>query len=95
MIKNKYFKQRNGEYYTKKTKEEIYSQIDNNNPQTFIHFLKEMDYPYIKQEWNILLNHYPNKKIFGRYCARMRLKGFRSLGFNDSDWLNEVRKQWY
>lgn len=88
----KYFIARNGQYYTKYSKEEIYSMIDNHNPNTFIPFLEALDYPYIKQEWeSYLLKH--RDRIFGRYCALMRLKGFRVFSYNDSDWLNEVREK--
>lgn len=91
-MKAKYFIDRNGQYYTEYTKEEIYSKIDNYNPDTFIPFLKALDYPYIKQEWEIYLLKYDNR-IFGRYCSLMRLKGFRGFSYKDSDLLNEVREK--
>ena len=90
-MKAKYFIDRNGQYYTEYTKEEIYSKIDNYNPDTFIPFLKALDYPYIKQEWEKYLSRYD--RIFGRYCSLMRLRAFRGFSYKDSDRLNEVREK--
>lgn len=89
-MKIKYFIARNGQYYTKYSKEDIYSMINNYNPDTFIPFLEALDYPYIKQEWDKLLRY---DRIFGKYCALMRLRAFRVFSYNDSDWLNEVREK--
>ena len=91
-MKKKYFVMRNGQYYTDQTKDEIYAQIDNDNPETFIPFLKLFNYPYIEQEWErVKLKQV--SKIFGRYCALMRLMSYRYFTFSDSEWLNEVRKK--
>lgn len=89
-MKAKYFIARNGQCYTEYTKEEIYSKIDNYNLDTFLPFLKALDYPYIKQEWDRLLRY---DRIFGKYCAIMRLRAFRDFSYNDSDSLNEVREK--
>ena len=43
-MKNLYFTARNGELYTKFTKEEIYSTIDPYNWVTILNWLEEMDY---------------------------------------------------
>lgn len=87
-MKNKYFIKRNGHYYTDFTKEEIYSKIDNNNPKTFVFFLKELNYPYIKTVWQRLLSEHPDKRIFGRYCATMRLAAYRPFLYTDTLALN-------
>jgi hypothetical protein len=50
-MKKKYYIKRDGTYYLDKTKEEILASIDNNNPDTFLPYLKAMDYPYIEYEW--------------------------------------------
>ena len=95
-MKNKYFIKRNGDYYLDRTKEEIYSLIDNNDPNTFIPYLEIMDYPYIKREWDNQVKNgikYGYSYVFGRYLALMRLKGFRSFSYKDSDWLNKVREE--
>lgn len=46
-----YFKARDGSFYKKYTKKEIYSKINNTDPDTFLPFLKELNYPYIEEEW--------------------------------------------
>lgn len=93
-MKTKYFIARNKQYYMDYTKEEIYAMIDNYNPATFIPFLQILDYPYIEEVWVQKLKTYGAQgRIFGRYCATMRLWSYRDFSFSDSDWLNEVRKR--
>lgn len=82
-----YFKARDGSFYKKYTKEEIYSKIDNTNSDTFLPFLKELNYPYIEEEWKRCFESRP-EYCFGFYIAKMRLKGFRPFVFADSDYLN-------
>ena len=91
-MKEKYFKNRKGEYYTKYTKEEIYAQINNDDPLTFIPFLRDMDYCYIEECWQQIRKKDQNK-TFGRYIALMRLCGYRNFTYIDSVWLNEVRRK--
>ena len=91
-MKNRYFISRNGTYFQQFTKEEIYEKIDSTKPETFVPFLKMMDYPYIEYEWQRMLKRYLDRPIFGRYLALMRLRGFRDFSYADSNWLNEVRK---
>lgn len=50
-MENIYFKSRNGDLYTKFTKEEIYSMIDPYDWNTIIHWLEEMDYPPLSSEY--------------------------------------------
>ena len=45
-MKNKYYIQRDGSFYTKKTKDEIKAEIDPTNPWTFLPILKDMNYPF-------------------------------------------------
>lgn len=82
---------RNGQYYTDQTKDEIYAQINNDNPETFVPFLKLFNYPYIEQDWERIKSK-TTFKVFGRYCSLMRLMSYRYFTFADSDRLNEVRK---
>lgn len=70
--------------------------VDNWEPKTFIPLLKEIDIPYIKDEWDNLLLKFgqdPTKvsgtSIFGRYLSKMKLKQYRDYCFADSDKLNE------
>lgn len=88
-----YFVLKDGSRFLQFTKEEIYEQIDNSKPETFLPFLKMMDYPYIEREWQNMVNRYPGGLILGRYLSMMRLKGYRSFTYADSEWLNEVRQQ--
>lgn len=87
-----YFMNRDKTFYRKYTKEEIYSLIDNLNPDTFLPFLEEMNYPYIEDEWNRTLKVAQERgmdKVFGRYIAKMRLCSFRNFTYSDSKRLNE------
>ena len=86
-----YFKTRDGSFYKKYTKEEIYSKVNNTNPNTFLPFLKELNYPYIEDEWERCLS-IRSGRVFGLYLSRMRLMAFRHYTFSDSDELNEIRK---
>lgn len=93
-----YYKCHNDEYYdTCKTCMKWY--IDDNNEDTYLSFLKDMNYPYIKEEWNYL-NERNNEKgryrfdtIFGKYISKMRLKGFKSWTWEDSEELNNLREE--
>lgn len=87
-----YFKARDGSFYKKYTKKEIYSKIDNTNPDTFLPFLKELNYPYIEEEWKRCSQSRP-EYCFGFYIAKMRLMSFRLYVFADSDDLNQLRKK--
>ncbi len=89
MIKNEYFKCRDGSLYTKHTKQEIRNLINPYDFNTIEPFLKEMDYPAIKGEYCRLLNYHKNQPstVFGRYISLMRLAVFRSIGYED--WLKK------
>ena len=81
-----YFRARNGQYYTAFTKDALYETIDNDNPNSFIPILHILDYPYIKYAWDKLMERYGNKAhILGRYCSLMRLRAYRTFGFDDSN----------
>lgn len=92
MIKKKYFKMRNGEYYTRFSKEEIASIIDTTKPETFVPFLKEMDYPYITRAWEKQIKCSPGKEShrFGKYIALMNLMSYRNYHYKDGPRLNEL-----
>ena len=95
-MKKNYYRKRNNDFYTDETKIEILSKIDYDNPETFLPYLKLLDYPYLKEEWSNRVRHgreraYTN--IFGGYIALMRLRGYRDFSFQDSDYLNELRKK--
>ena len=85
-MKKNYFLKGDGSYYLKRTKQEILESINNNDPNTFLPYLKDMDYPYIENEWNFKVKHYGEKdgNVFGRYIATMRLCAYRKFTYKDS-----------
>ena len=83
-----WYKDRDGDFYLpREIAKEI---IDNNNPETFVPLLKMGNYPYVKVEWDKLVEKYPNRNVFGRYLAKMQLCHWRHHTFKDSDYLNEI-----
>lgn len=66
--------------------------VDNWNPETYKWILKEIDVPYIKEEWDKLLEKYGNdpKKlsgltILGRYLSKMKLKQYCNDRWADTE----------
>ena len=95
-MKKKYYRKRDNNFYLDKTKEEILSEIDYDNPKTFLPYLEILDYPYLEYEWNHYLQLGRGRNlnnIFSRYIALMRLKGYKSFSYQDSDYLNNARKK--
>lgn len=74
--------------------------IDNFNPETFLWILKDMDLPYIPEEWNVLRDRAfaknPNltgMSVFGKYLSKMKLKQFKSYGWEDSEKLQALNEE--
>ena len=76
--------------------------IDDSKPETFIPLMQMFDIPYIKHEWEWLVQYQREKAItrdheyvgaFGKYLSKMKLKGFKMYTFADSDKLNEWHKE--
>ena len=88
-MNRKYFRKRDGTFYTKQTKEEIKKNFDINNPDTYIPILKELDRPYFSKMLEIC-----NPK-FGSYINWMASCSFRYYGFEDSNLLSETLKEIY
>lgn len=72
--------------------------VDNWDPKTFLPILEEVDVPYIKQEWDSILEKEvakgdPTKitgmTILGKYLAKMRIKQFKDARWADSERLQE------
>lgn len=70
--------------------------IDNWNPETYKWILQEIDVPYIKEEWNGLLEKYgkDQKKvtgltIIGRYLSKMKLKQWNKYTWADTETLEK------
>lgn len=94
---NKYYLDRDDNFYTKYTKEEIRDMIDPFKPATFIPFLQDMDYPYFESEWGWKLaqtcSHQKEiKTVFGKYISTMRLYGYKFYRFEDSQYHKELTK---
>lgn len=73
--------------------------VDNWNPDTYMWILEETDVPYVKEEWDGILEKYgqdPRKvtgvTILGRYLSKMKLKQWNQYGFADTERLAEERK---
>lgn len=82
-----YFRCRNGEFYTKFTKNEIKQIVDIYDPSTFIFLLKDMDYVWIEKEYQRILSRWwdgtcPHNP-FVQYLAHMRLKAYSCIGYAD------------
>ncbi len=70
--------------------------VDNWNPETYKWILQETDVPYIKEEWNGLLEKYgkdPKKvtglTIIGRYLSKMKLKQWNKYTWADTETLEK------
>ena len=68
--------------------------VDNWDPETYKWILQEIDVPYIKEEWNGLLEKYgkdPKKvtglTIIGRYLSKMKLKQWNKYTWADTETL--------
>lgn len=73
--------------------------VDNWDPETYLWILEEIDVPYIKDEWDSLLEKYsvnPAKltglTILGRYLSKMKLKQWNNCRWADTERLNEELK---
>lgn len=70
--------------------------IDNWDPETYKWILQEIDVPYIKEEWNGLLEKYgkdPKKvtglTIIGRYLSKMKLRQWNKYTWADTETLEK------
>lgn len=74
--------------------------VDNWDPETYKWILQEVDVPYIKEEWDALLEKYgkdPTKitglSIIGRYLSKMKLKQWSKYNWADTEKLAEEALQ--
>ena len=81
----------------KQCKKCITMHVDNWNPDTYLWILKEIDVPYIPDEWNKTLQSYAkdNKKItgmtiLGRYLSKMKMVLYHKWSWADTEYLQEV-----
>lgn len=95
MNEQNYYKKRNNDFYTKYTKKEIWQKINPKDPLTIFPFLREMDYPYIAEQWDRYVKRYnpSDGEIIGRYISLMRLTTYKKYTWDDSMLLNEYNKR--
>lgn len=74
--------------------------VDNWDPKTYKWILEEIDVPYIKEEWDKILEKYgkdPKKitgvTILGRYLSKMKLKQYRDDRWADTERIAERKRQ--
>lgn len=74
--------------------------VDNWDPETYKWILEEIDVPYIKEEWDKILEKWgkdPKRltgtSILGRYLSKMKLKQFNKYTWADTETLAEQAKQ--
>lgn len=70
--------------------------INNYEPTTYLWILKEVDAPYIEEEWNVILEKYGSNgkkltgtSIIGRYLSKMKLNQWKDYHWEDSQRLRE------
>lgn len=74
--------------------------VDNWNPDTYLWILKEIDVPYVPEEWNKILQSYAKDKrkttgmsILGRYLSKMKLVQYSKYGWDDTEHLQDVARK--
>ena len=98
---DKYYKTREGKLYTDYTRQEILDSIDINDFNTWLIWLKRMDYLASKYEYDKLRNALLQKDgtisegLFGKYLARMRLCSYHKITFADSEWYEDRIREYY
>ena len=72
--------------------------VNNFEPDTFLWILKEMDVPYIEEEWNNIRDKAfakdPNlngMSVMGRYLSKMKLKQWSQYTWDDTEKLKEKK----
>lgn len=92
-----FWKKRNGNYHTI-CKSYYRDTVDPYDTSTFLPLLKELDIPYIPDEWNHVIqwsNKEKSKNTIGRYIAKMNLAAFRDMTFQDSDRFYKPPRQYF
>ena len=78
--------------------------INNYEPETFLWILKDMDLPYVPEEWNVLRDRafetarqkgkaLDGMSVFGKYLSKMKLKQWKSYGWEDSERLQAINAE--
>lgn len=95
-IKLNYYRRRDGTYLDT-CKECVTAHVDNWDESTFTWILKDLDLPYIPQEWNIIRDRVyeqnsprtNNTTVIGKYIAKMKLVQFKNFTWADTESLQE------
>lgn len=100
MLEKEFYTKKNGEK-TDMCKKCLTMHVDCWDPDTFTWILKEIDVPYIPQEWNVLRDKaYKEKKgkmsgtaVMGKYLSKMHLTQFKQFTWADSEKILEQLKE--
>ena len=98
MLKKNYYRKRDNTFYTDKTKKEIMAEIDPFNPDTFMPYLKVLNFPYFEEIWNKMIETcwpYPEQRhtIFSRYLSKMKLCSFRDFTYEHNEFIKEMTER--
>lgn len=70
--------------------------VNNWEPSTYLWILKDVDVPYVEEEWNVFLEKYckdPKKvtgmTVLGRYLSKMKLKQWKDFNWEDTQAIRE------
>lgn len=97
MVANEFYTSRNREKYPNDgklslCKKCVTAHVDNWDPSTFIPILQEIDVPYVKPEWDTLLERYgtdaskiTGMTIIGRYLSKMKLNQWKDTTWKDTE----------
>lgn len=84
----------NKEYLYHKCKECCYKNVDWNNIDTLLDICKQFDVPYIEEDLQKYTDRYGyQRSSLGRYLNLMRLCSYYEFGFEDTQWLIELKNQ--
>ena len=71
--------------------------VNNWDPETYLWILKEIDVPYVPEEWNKLLAKYgqdakklTGMSILGRYLSKMKLKQYKDYRWEHTEHLQNI-----
>jgi len=91
-LPDKFYTCRNGSP-SKLCKKCMTMHMDAFDKETFLWAFKELDIPYIENEWNVLRDRAYQRdplkanasSIFGKYCAKMKLKKWQGYTWADTE----------
>lgn len=70
----------------------IRKDIDIDNVEEVIGFMRQIDKPFYQDEWNVALSNRDKKHPIGAYMQKLALKQYRGKTFNNSDGIDGVAK---